>query len=328
MAIDITKFLDQQGVSTLWSKVVENVTAEKTRAEKAEAAALKAAQDAQTDVDNLEKLVGTLPGETTATTVVEYVDKKTEGIATSEALGQLQGVVGEHTTALTTLNGNADTTGSVAHTATTVAAAKVAEIVAGADKDFDTLKEIADWILNDKTGATALQNDVASLKDLVGNTAVATQISNAIDTALKVDGVDKYALASDLSSLATRVKALEDAGHVIQADIDDALKTAKEYAEEKAAAAQAAAETTAAADATTKANAAETNAKAHANGLNTAMDTRVKALEAIDHTQFETAGAANTALTAAKAYTDSEVAKIQALTPEEVLAAINGASAE
>jgi hypothetical protein len=46
------------------------------------------------------------------------------------------------------------------------AAKKVAEVVANADADFDTLKEIADWILNDKEGAAALQTDVAKLKQV------------------------------------------------------------------------------------------------------------------------------------------------------------------
>ena len=325
---DVQKFLNSAGVSTLWGEVIKNIKAEETRAKAAEEANAAAAKKAQDEVDALKTLAGTLPEDTTATTIVEYVDKKTTGIATSEALGQLQTTVGEHTTALATLNGDAETTGSVANTAVTAAAAKVAEIVAGADEDFDTLKEIADWILSDTTGAAALQADVSTLKNLVGSTAVATQISDAINTALKVDGVDKYALASDLSSLADRVKALEDAGHVTQAAIDTALGTAKTYAEEKAAAAQSAAEATAAADATSKANAAESNAKAHADGLNTAMDTRVKALEAIDHTKFESAGAAETALEAAKSYTDAEIAKIQALTPDEVLAAISAVSAE
>jgi hypothetical protein len=43
---DIKKFLDQGGVSTLWAKVAEKVAAEEARAKAAEAAALKAAQDA------------------------------------------------------------------------------------------------------------------------------------------------------------------------------------------------------------------------------------------------------------------------------------------
>ena len=52
-------------------------------------------------------------------------------------------------------------------TAASAAADAVAAVVAGADSDFDTLKEVADWIKNDKTGAAALQTDVAGLKTKV-----------------------------------------------------------------------------------------------------------------------------------------------------------------
>ena len=41
-------------------------------------------------------------------------------------------------------------------------AAAVAAIVAGADSDFDTLKEVADWILSDTTGAAGLQTTVSN----------------------------------------------------------------------------------------------------------------------------------------------------------------------
>ena len=57
------------------------------------------------------------------------------------------------------------------------------------------------------------------------------------------------------------------------------------------------------------------------------MNVRVLALEGIDHSKFETAGAAAQALTDAKAYTDTEVAKIQALTTAEIEAAIAAAQA-
>jgi hypothetical protein len=218
--------------------------------------------------------------------------------------------------AIGVLNGNAETVGSVANTANAAAAAKVAEIVAGANADFDTLKEIADWILNDTTGAADMANDIKALEDkMVGvDTTVVASIASAIDAALKADGADKYALASSLNALADRVKALEDAGYqnaeqvgsAIDAKIA-ALKLAETY-EAKGAAAT-----------------AESNAKAHADGLNTAMDARVVVLEAIDHSKFEAAGAAATALADAKAYTDTEVAKIQALSKDEILAAINSA---
>jgi hypothetical protein len=63
---------------------------------------------------------------------------------------------------LNLLNGDASTTGSVANTANTAAATKVAEIVANADASYDTLKEIADWILNDTTGAAKMNADIGT----------------------------------------------------------------------------------------------------------------------------------------------------------------------
>lgn len=315
---DIKKFLDKAGVSTLWGQVAANLEAEAARAKAAEAEAKAAAKAAQDDVDALETLVGVLPEGTTATTVVEYVNKKTEGIATSGALAELQAQVTEHENSLAVLEGDVNKEGSVANVAKAAAVAEVAAVVAGADASFDTLKEIADWIANDTTGAAAMANDIAALEALVGDTAVATQIANAIKAALQIEGVDKYALASDLTSLADRVKALEDAGHVTQAAIDAGVKAAKDYADSLAV------NYDAAGTAETKANAALVSAKAYTDEKNTAMDTRVATLEAIDHTKFESAGAAAQALTDAKAYTDTEIGKIQALTEAEILAAING----
>ena len=52
-------------------------------------------------------------------------------------------------------------------TAASAAADAVAAVVAGADSDFDTLREVADWIKSDTTGAAALQTDVAGLKTKV-----------------------------------------------------------------------------------------------------------------------------------------------------------------
>jgi hypothetical protein len=211
-------------------------------------------------------------------------------------------------TAIGVLNGAADVVGSVANTANAAAAAKVAEIVANADADFDTLKEIADWILNDTTGAADMANDIAALQGLVGDKAVAEQIADAISA----EGLDKYALAADLTALAGRVKVLEDAGYqnaeAVAAAIDAkiaALDLANAY------------------DAKGAAAAAETAAKAHADSLNTAMNARVVVLEGIDHSKFEAAGAAAQALADAKAYTDAEIAgHVTALSEAEIDAAI------
>lgn len=294
----LKKFLDQQGVSYLWSKINEQLTTRDTAIGEAKAAA-KAADDkavaAKGEVDALELVVGTLPeGETS---VVSYINKKTEGIATDAALGTLQATVTQlgndvdaieadylkaadktelegkiktNTDAITVLNGNAETVGSVAHTATgianTVAAAKVAEIVAGADADFDTLKEIADWILNDTTGAADMANDIKALQDMmVGvDTTVVAEIAAEIDKALKSEGADKYALASELTALAGRVKTLEDAGYQNAEQVGSAIDakiTALDLANTY--------------DAKGAAATAETNAKKHADDLIAGLDADV-----------------------------------------------------
>ena len=91
---DIKKFLDQEGVSTLWGKIAAELKAE----EEARAAAIKAEsdrallaeEDLAGDISDLSSYVGTFTHDT-AKSVVEYVNAKTAGIATSgnlEALAQ------------------------------------------------------------------------------------------------------------------------------------------------------------------------------------------------------------------------------------------------
>jgi hypothetical protein len=295
MATDIKKFLDQAGVSTLWSRVAEEVA-------KVDAKAVKNAEDIVahgTRLDSAEAKIAALEAGT-------YDDTELRGL-----IGDNKAAHEANAAAIEVLNGAADVAGSVANTANAAAAAKVAEIVANADANFDTLKEIADWILNDTTGAADMANDIAALQGLVGDKAVATQIAEAISA----EGLDKYALAADLTTLAGRVKVLEDAGYqnaeAVAAAIDAkiaALDLANAY------------------DAKGAAAAAETAAKAHADNLNTAMNARVVVLEAIDHTKFEAAGAAAQALVDAKAYTDAEIAgHVTALSEAEIDAAIAAA---
>lgn len=89
---DAGKTYDAAGAAaTVQGKLDEEVTRAKAREDEISAAATAA----QTDVDNLEKLVGALPTDTSATSVVDYINKKTEGIATDTALAELQGKVTE-----------------------------------------------------------------------------------------------------------------------------------------------------------------------------------------------------------------------------------------
>lgn len=334
MATDIKKFLDQAGVSTLWTQIAAEVKKVDDKAV-ANATAIEVLEG---KVEALEK------GTYDDTAVRELIQTNADAIAANVT------AIGANTAAIAVLNGDAETAGSVANTATTVAAAEVAKIVANADADFDTLKEIADWILNDTTGAADMANDIAALQaKLEGiDETVVKSVAAAIDAAMKVDGADKYALASDLNDLADRVKALEDAGYLnetaVNAAIDSkitALKLSETYDAKGAAAA---AETAAKAyadglagnyDAKGAAAAAETAAKAYADGLVANCDVKgaaaaaETAAKAYSDANLVTAKAYSDAnLVTAKAYTDTEVAKIQALTTAEIEAAIANAKGQ
>lgn len=161
------------------------------------------------------------------TTTVEGLSTAMESLKTTigDDKSGLVKQVADNKAAIDTLNGDKTVTGSVAY--------QIAQIVAGADESFDTLKEIAEWITTHKTDAATMnsqintnKDDIASLKTLVGSTAVATQIATAIDAALKDGETDKYALAADLTSLSNEVAAIKTKlGETSVADqIDAALK--------------------------------------------------------------------------------------------------------
>lgn len=231
---DIKKFLDQAGVSTLWSRIT-------------------------TELENK-----------------AYNDS------------ELRNLIKANTDAITILNGDGAVEGSV----TKKVAEGIASVVAGADASFDTLKEIADWIVNDVTGAASMANKISALETLVGNTAVATQIANVIEAALKIDGVDKYALASELTALAEKVATLEGASHT-----HDNKALLDTYAQ-------------------TETDLADAVAKKHDHVNKSILDgiTDVKV------------AAWDTAESNANTYTDTEIAKIQALTESEIDAAIASAT--
>ena len=131
--------------------------------------------------------------------------------------------INDNSAAIEILNGNNTTEGSVAY--------QIAQVVAGADASYDTLKEIADWISTHGTDAAAMntqittnKNDIAALKTQVGTEPVATQISTAIDAALKDGESERYALASDLSDANGKITALE--GKVGETSVTDQIDAA------------------------------------------------------------------------------------------------------
>ena len=299
---DMKKFLDQAGVSTLWTRIAEEV-------KKVDDKAVKNAADIAVNAGD----IATMKGQIAALEAGTYDDTAVKALIAENKTAHEANAA-----AIGVLNGDVEVVGSVANTAAAAAALEVAKVVADADANFDTLKEIADWILNDTTGAADMANDIAALQGLVGDEAVATQIANAI----AAEGLDKYALAADLTDLADRVKALEDAGYMnavaVDAAIDSKIAALKldEVYEAKGAAA-----------------AAETAAKAYADSLAANYDAKGAAAAALveakaySDANLVTAKAYSDAnLVTAKSYTDTEMAKIQALTEAEIDAAIANAA--
>ena len=66
----------------------------------------------------------------------------------------------------------------------------IAGVISGAPEDFDTLKEVADWIKNDTTGAAKMANDIAALKDSVKNPLNITGATSGQIVKIKVVGSD------------------------------------------------------------------------------------------------------------------------------------------
>ena len=358
--------------SAVQGKLDEEVLRAKA-AEEANAAAAKAADDkavaAQGEIDALEAKVGEVPADKT---VVQMI-ADAQSAATYDDT-QVKADIKSNADAIALLNDGSAVAGSVDYKI----AQAVAAIMENPDETMNSINELVTWCNDHADDALALSNqvsankdDIAALELLVGETAVATQITNAIASALKIDGVDKYALASDLTAAIARIAAMEakvskwDAAEQNAKDHADSLNEAMDarmlVVEGKAHehtfneaelnkivegdvakwnAAQSNAEATAAAALSAakselegKIADAQSAAEKVANDNNSAMDVRVKALEAIDHDaykayadqaesdavatanayadglagNYDAAGSAATAETNAKAYADSLV---------------------
>ena len=220
------------------------------------AAAKKAGDDAQADVDALEAKVGTV----------------TEGKTVVEMIAEAQTAATYDDTALkgrvATLEGE-----DAGKSARAIAAEETAKIVAGADTAYDTLKEISDWISSHKTDASAMNSAILALEaivDGIGGSGEKATVVAYVDDAIAALKIGDYAKAADLTALAARVTALEGKSHEHanaseldkiavgdKAKWDAAEQNAKDYADGLAENY----------DAAGSAATAESNAKAYADGL-------------------------------------------------------------
>ena len=220
----------------------------------------------QGDVDELTEYVGTFTHDT-AKTVVEYINSKTDGIATSGNLEALAGRVTAVEGDVTTIKGDylkgSDKTELEGKIGTAQAAAE------GAQSTADTAKAAIDAFLKE---ADATESAIDTLKE--------------IQAELEIGG--------GAAAMLAEINALKAVDNATQAELDAALVTVNENIGKKAD------QTTVdgidgrlaaveAIDVATKAYAdqAETDAvnaaKSYADGIDTALKARLDALELIDH---------------------------------------------
>lgn len=250
------------------------------------AAAKKAGDDAQSAVDALSEKVGVVPADKT---VVEMISDA-QAAATYDDT-EVKAGIKANKDAIDILNGAGE--GSVdkkINDAFNDFATKVSD-----DAVVNTYKELIDWAATHGAEAaemaaeiTALQNILAGIGGEGEKATVVAYVQDAIE-ALKIGD---YAKASDLTALAGRVTTAEASIATLTGDENTAGSVKKAQADAEA-------------HADTVAGTAEKNAKDYADGLNTAMDTRVKAAEGSIETLTGTGeGSVSKALSDAKAYAD------------------------
>ena len=331
---DIKKFLDQGGVGTLWGKIAEKVAAEEARAKLAEEAAAAAAAAAQADVDALETYVGVIPETYTETNIVAFIQKRAQEVLTAAQGGSSETAasvaaaleaykalndpkVSKNAEDIATIMGDylkaadkAELAGNIAANAGEITRIDNA-LKAAIENDgegLDSIKELATWIEEHGTEAAGYAAAIQALEDLVGDIAVATQIENAI----VAENLAQYAKTADIEGTLQKV----DTQGTVTAAINAAIEALAigDYAK--------AAELT---DLAARVTALETAGYQTSEQVSTAIENAIAALKA--ENLWDAEGAAATAEANAKAYADELYAAIQALSVEEIEAAIAAANA-
>ena len=184
----------------------------------------------------------------------------------------LEGKVTTNIQAIEKLNGDATVEGSVAKQVTD----EIAKVVASAPEDFDTLKEIADYISNDQTGAAQLSNRISTLENAgyatvsEVNTAKGEAVSSANEytdaqiAAIPAVDLTPYAKQADLTSLNNVVTENERVVSASLNDLNDRVSTLEGF------------------DHTVYA------LKSEVESADSALSGRIDTLEAIQHDKFAT----------------------------------------
>lgn len=178
----------------------------------------------QANIDILDAYIGDIPAGYTETNIVAYINKKAEETLNSASGGSSESAasvlaalntykaendpkVTANTNAISVLNGDSTVEGSVDK--------KVADAInefatqISDDGTINTYKEILNYISSHGGEANEMMAAIDALEVLVGDTAVATQIANAI----AAENLDQYATDDELAEAIARIVVLEGVTH-------------------------------------------------------------------------------------------------------------------
>lgn len=258
-------------------------------------------------VSALDEKVGEIPvdeaGSPVAESVVAYVDKKTEGIASDAVVSGLSERVGAAEKAIddieadylkkadkeelqgeiNAVDGKADEVAGKVTTLVgedanksvrTIANEELAKqlIAEGAKESLDTLGEIAAWIQSHPDDASAMNKAIGDLEALVGTLPEGVTATTIVAYIQEVVNAEKSRAEGVEAGLDERLQAVEGQLGTGEGSVDEKIASAKQEAIDAAAT-----------DATSKANAAEKNAKDYADAEFVKDRARLEALEAVDH---------------------------------------------
>ena len=230
---------------------VENVYVDDTTtlaAKLAQIVADIAALPTEEDVSSaINAAIGAIDG-----TVKAYVDSKTSGLASDEAVNQIQQSLSALTALVGTLPTGTAATTVVGYVTEAIASAayddsdivnritgaesKLTTLIGtdtgksvrsianeeltkqlipeNADESLNTLKEIADWIQQHPGDAAAMNSAIEALQSQMNGISAGTgTVKKYVDDAIEALKIGDYAKAAALTSLASRVTTVEESAH-------------------------------------------------------------------------------------------------------------------
>lgn len=180
-----------ESLGDIVNKVNANAVAIETLKGEGEGSVKKAAADAQAAAETTAAADATSKADAALESAKEYADGLAGNYEVAGTAAGLNAAMDERVAALEAIDHDK------------IAADAVAAVVAGAESDFDTLKEVADWIASDKEGSAALQTTVSEHTESINT------INGDIDALeAKVDG-DIANLTTHMSEAATALAEVD-----------------------------------------------------------------------------------------------------------------------